>query len=185
DFAVRSGGGRAPGLPVATGLLVDGSHPAALHGDSGHRHRGRRAGWRRAHLRGVVQPRRTGSWPEAHSAHPADAAARGAGEQGRVNRRKAEGALLFNVVIWGVTFVLVKRALHEISPGLFLAMRFSLAALAQAALFGVRVRPEPGWQARACTTKMLAAGGVIGLFLFAPFLLQTVGLQTPQAPQSA
>jgi drug/metabolite transporter (DMT)-like permease len=44
-----------------------------------------------------------------------------------VNRRKAELALLFNVVIWGTTFVLVKSALHEISPVLFLAIRFSLA----------------------------------------------------------
>ena len=102
-----------------------------------------------------------------------------------MNRRKAEGALLFNVVIWGVTFVLVKKALHEISPVLFLAMRFSLAALALVAVFGVRVRPAAGWQAKACPTKMLAAGSMIGLFLFAGYLLQTVGLQSTTAPKSA
>ena len=102
-----------------------------------------------------------------------------------MNRRKAELALLFNVVIWGVTFVLVKRALHEISPVLFLAMRFSLAALALVAVFGVRLRPAAGWQAKACPTKMLAAGSMIGLFLFAGYLLQTVGLQSTTAPKSA
>ena len=49
-----------------------------------------------------------------------------------MNRRKAELALLFNTVIWGTTFVLVKSALHDISPVLFLAIRFSLATVALA-----------------------------------------------------
>ena len=49
-----------------------------------------------------------------------------------MNRRKAELALLFNAVIWGSTFVLVKNALREISPVLFLAIRFSLATVALA-----------------------------------------------------
>ena len=52
-----------------------------------------------------------------------------------MNRRKAELALLFNVVIWGTTFVLVKAALGKISPVLFLAIRFSLATVALTVLF--------------------------------------------------
>jgi drug/metabolite transporter (DMT)-like permease len=100
-----------------------------------------------------------------------------------VNRRKAELALLFNVVIWGATFVLVKSALHEISPVLFLAIRFSLATVALVALFRA-------WKWRALTAphvtgKMLAAGSMIGVFLFAGYLLQTVGLQSTTPPKSA
>jgi drug/metabolite transporter (DMT)-like permease len=99
-----------------------------------------------------------------------------------VNRGKAELALGFNVVVWGATFVLIKNALREISPVLFLAMRFSLATLALAVLFRrkwqVPQRPR-------VTGKMVAAGGMIGVFLFAGFLLQTVGLQSTSPPKSA
>ena len=102
-----------------------------------------------------------------------------------MNRRKAEAALLFNVVIWGVTFQLVKSALHGISPVLFLAMRFSLAAVALGAVFGLGARPPAGWQAKAYPARKLAAGGMIGIFLFAGYLLQTLGLQTTTAPKSA
>jgi drug/metabolite transporter (DMT)-like permease len=101
-----------------------------------------------------------------------------------VNRRNAELALLFNAVLWGTTFVLVKSALHEISPVLFLAIRFSLATMALLALF----RRAWLWRspkAPRVTGKMLAAGGMIGIFLFAGYLLQTVGLQTTTPPKSA
>jgi drug/metabolite transporter (DMT)-like permease len=101
-----------------------------------------------------------------------------------VNRRKAELALLFNASIWGTTFVLVKGALHEISPVLFLAMRFSLATVALVVLFrGALLGRGP--KTPRVTGKMLAAGAMIGLFLFAGYLLQTVGLQTTTPPKSA
>jgi drug/metabolite transporter (DMT)-like permease len=99
-----------------------------------------------------------------------------------VNRGKAELALGFNVVVWGATFVLIKNALRDISPVLFLAMRFSLATLALGVLF------RPKWQVPQrprVTGKMVAAGGMIGVFLFAGFLLQTVGLQSTSPPKSA
>ena len=95
-----------------------------------------------------------------------------------MNRRKAELALLFNACLWGTTFVLVKSALHQISPVLFLGMRFSLAAVALAALFRGK------WK-RPVNLKMLAAASMIGVFLFAGYLLQTVGLQYTTAPKSA
>ena len=99
-----------------------------------------------------------------------------------MNRGKAELALGFNVVVWGATFVLIKNALREISPVLFLAMRFSLATLALAVLFR---RKWQGPQRPRVTGKMVAAGGMIGVFLFAGFLLQTVGLQSTSPPKSA
>jgi drug/metabolite transporter (DMT)-like permease len=107
-----------------------------------------------------------------------------------VNRRKAELALLFNACLWGATFVLVKGALREVSPVLFLAIRFSLATVALVALFGWKSRHSKtvSWQAEAPAPprgKMLAAGSMIGVFLFAGFLLQTVGLKSTTAPKSA
>ena len=101
-----------------------------------------------------------------------------------MNRRKAELALLFNAVIWGTTFVLVKSALHEISPVLFLTMRFSLATVALVALFhGPWKSAVP--KAPRVTGKMLAASAMIGVFLFTGYLLQTVGLQSTTPPKSA
>jgi len=101
-----------------------------------------------------------------------------------VSRWKAEVALGFNAVIWGTTFVLVKSALHQVSPLLFLALRFSVATLALAVLFRGR------WRRRApdaprVTVQMVAAGFMIGLILFAGYLLQTLGLQSTTAPKSA
>ena len=74
-----------------------------------------------------------------------------------MNRQKAELALLFNVVIWGATFVLVKSALRDISPVLFLAIRFSLATLALAVLFSSHFRDRWKWRRR-ITVKTIAAG---------------------------
>ena len=97
-----------------------------------------------------------------------------------MNRRKAELALVCNAVIWGTTFVLVKSALHVVSPVLFLAIRFSVATLALMVLFRGR------WKLRRkVTVKMLAAGCLTGVFLFTGFLLQTLGLQLTTPPKSA
>ncbi len=41
----------------------------------------------------------------------------------------AEGALLLATTIWGATFVIIKSALSDISPMLFVSIRFSFAAL--------------------------------------------------------
>jgi len=62
-----------------------------------------------------------------------------------VNRRRAaEAGLIVNVIIWGATFVVVKAALRDVSPILFIALRFTLATavlLALASLtFGLRHR---------------------------------------------
>src|ERR1019366_8524555 len=174
--------GRAPGHTLAPGLLLDRRQPAALHGHSGRRHRRRRAGRRRPYVAGVVQSRRPRSGPQAHSAFSADAHAHRGGEQGRLSRWKAELALGFNAVIWGTTFVLVKSALHQVSPLLFLASRFSVATVALAVMFRGRWRAP---DAPRVTVQMVAAGAMIGLFLFAGYLLQTLGLQSTTAPKSA
>lgn len=95
-----------------------------------------------------------------------------------MNPRKADAALLFNTVVWGATFVLVKSALSDVSPILFLAMRFSLAALALTAIFR-GAGPGP-W-----SWKAAGAGAVAGSFLFSGYALQTIGLRFTSAPKSA
>jgi drug/metabolite transporter (DMT)-like permease len=92
--------------------------------------------------------------------------------------RGAELALLGNVVVWGATFVLVKNALDDISPVLFLALRFSLATVALAIAFRRPLRRHWHW-------KQALAGAFAGAFLYAGYLFQTVGLRLTSAPKSA
>lgn len=93
-------------------------------------------------------------------------------------RRAAEAALIFNTIVWGATFVLVKTALRDVSPILFLALRFSLAAAVLLAAFGGRA-----WAAR--SWKAVGAGALAGVFLFSGYLFQTMGLRLTTAPRSA
>jgi drug/metabolite transporter (DMT)-like permease len=99
-----------------------------------------------------------------------------------VNRRKAEAGLLLNTVVWGATFVLVKQALDDISPVLFLAMRFGLATLALVLAFALFGRPR---FASRFTWKTTGAGALCGTFLFAGYILQTLGLRLTTAAKSA
>jgi drug/metabolite transporter (DMT)-like permease len=72
----------------------------------------------------------------------------------------------------------VKAALVDVTPLLFLALRFSLATGALLALFrGSRRVPFSG--------KAAAAGALAGVFLFSGYLFQTLGLQLTTAPRSA
>ena len=93
-------------------------------------------------------------------------------------RSAAELALLFNVIVWGATFVLVKQALDDVSPILFLALRFSIATLALLAVFHRPLRHVFTW-------KAAAAGALAGVCLYSGYLLQTLGLQWTSAPKSA
>jgi drug/metabolite transporter (DMT)-like permease len=87
---------------------------------------------------------------------------------------RADLALLGNTLIWGVTFVLVKNALHDVSPMVYLAMRFSLAG---AALFLI--------YARKLRRQSILRGAIAGFFLFLGYLFQTTGLQYTTASKSA
>jgi len=96
-----------------------------------------------------------------------------------VNRRRAaEAALMFNTIVWGATFVLVKTALLDVSPILFIALRFTLAAAAMLAVFRGAAFPWRSW-------KTAGAGALAGVFLFSGYLFQTMGLRLTTAPRSA
>jgi len=96
-----------------------------------------------------------------------------------LHARRAEAALILNTVIWGATFVVVKQALRDVSPVLFLALRFTLATCALLILFrGAWSHPRnPRWSLR--------GGALAGVFLFAGYAFQTAGLQFTSAPKSA
>lgn len=87
-------------------------------------------------------------------------------------RWRADLALASVCFVWGSTFILVKEALADVSPLLFLALRFAVAAVALAILFRGRHTFSPGGH-----TAELRAGFVVGFFLFAGYVTQTVGLK--------
>jgi drug/metabolite transporter (DMT)-like permease len=97
-------------------------------------------------------------------------------------RRAAEAALVFNTIIWGATFVLVKAALSDVSPVLFLALRFTVAVGALLAVFRRSAFPtgEAGRNLRAA-----GSGAIAGIFLFSGYVFQTMGLRLTTAPRSA
>jgi drug/metabolite transporter (DMT)-like permease len=82
--------------------------------------------------------------------------------------RLAEIALVFVCLIWGSTFVLVKNALADVSPALFLAIRFSIASVLLLVVYAARTKPA---------AHPWLGGMATGLFLFAGYLLQTMGLR--------
>jgi drug/metabolite transporter (DMT)-like permease len=94
-------------------------------------------------------------------------------------QRRAEAALIVNTIVWGATFVLVKQALHDVSPVLFLALRFTLAAVALLVLF------RGSWRHPRNIRWSLTGGALAGVFLFSGYAFQTIGLQYTTAPKSA
>jgi len=80
----------------------------------------------------------------------------------------ADGSLVGVAAVWGLTFVTVKNAIDLLPPFSFNFYRFSLAA-AVMLLFAL-----PKWKSLNRPTVM--AGLMLGLFLFAGYSFQTVGL---------
>ena len=87
---------------------------------------------------------------------------------------RADLALAFITVIWGSTFVLVKRALDDASALLFVAIRFTVAATVMAWLF----RRRWSWQP--------PQGGILaGICLFGGYAFQTAGLKLTTPSKAA
>lgn len=87
-----------------------------------------------------------------------------------------EGALLFNTLIWGGTFALIKSAFQDISPSLFLTLRFSLATLL--------LLPFIFKVLRNVNKQTIVAGSILGIFYFTGFAAQSVGLNLTTATKS-
>jgi drug/metabolite transporter (DMT)-like permease len=107
-----------------------------------------------------------------------DATLSGAASGVEKSRRfRADFALLFITIIWGATFPVVKGALADVSPFLFLAFRFFLAGALFALLFHKKIFP--------LDFASLRAGAALGLFLFLGFAFQTYGLVYTSSSRSA
>ncbi|MGH9430822.1 MAG: DMT family transporter [Terriglobia bacterium] len=90
-------------------------------------------------------------------------------------RKQPELLLLLITFIWGVTFVIVKQALHDASPLPFIAIRFSAAGVLLL-VFLARGRIH---------RKALLPGAILGVFLFLGYMFQTSGLVYTTAAKSA
>lgn len=88
-------------------------------------------------------------------------------------RRSAEGGLVAIAAVWGLTFVMVQDAIAELPAMSFLGYRFVPAALLMALVFWRPLRGlgADGW----------LAGLVMGVFLTAGYILQTLGLERTSA----
>ncbi|MGB6835927.1 MAG: DMT family transporter [Candidatus Acidiferrum sp.] len=82
---------------------------------------------------------------------------------------RADISLAFCSLLWGATFVVVKDSLGYSSVFIFLAARFTLAALLMAAF-----RPHVF---RTLKREELIAGAALGFFMFGGYAFQTAGLQ--------
>jgi len=89
---------------------------------------------------------------------------------------QADLSLAFCSLIWGATFVVVKNGLDHASPFVFLAVRFSIAAVLMA-LF----RPSV---IRNVQREEIFAGMRLAFFMFAGYCFQTAGLQYTTATNS-
>jgi len=92
-------------------------------------------------------------------------------------RAVADLSLLFVAFIWGVTFVMVQEAVRAYPVFAFLSVRFLLAFLAMIPVALLLRKRTEGWGGEASLGKQVAAGAFIGLFLFAGYGFQTMGLK--------
>lgn len=95
-------------------------------------------------------------------------------------RWQADLALASIAFVWGATFVIVKRALLDISTLYFLSLRFALGSFCLLLIFLPIFRKTP----RRDVWRGLRGGATAGLFLWLGFVLQTLGLKYTSAGNS-
>jgi drug/metabolite transporter (DMT)-like permease len=88
-------------------------------------------------------------------------------------QRLAEAGLVAIAAVWGLTFVMVQDAIELLPTMAFLGYRFLPAALLVAIVFRKRLlaMPAAGWR----------AGALMGVFLTAGYVFQTLGLEETTA----
>ena len=89
-----------------------------------------------------------------------------------------DGSLLLITLVWGVTFVMVKRALADASTLLFLTIRFGAAAFVVALVFRKDFRAGR-------IGASVRAGVLAGICLFGGYAFQTLGLRYTTASKAA
>jgi drug/metabolite transporter (DMT)-like permease len=91
--------------------------------------------------------------------------------------RSASLLLIVVTAIWGATFVVVKDALHDVSPLLFNLLRMIIATVVLAAIY----RRDLGMLKR----SYFAGGALVGLCLASGYSFQTAGLARTTPAKSA
>ncbi|RJQ05175.1 MAG: DMT family transporter [Bacillota bacterium] len=91
-------------------------------------------------------------------------------------RLVADAALVAVCLVWGSTFVIVKQAVAEVPVMTFLALRFSLAFVVMAAVFGRHLRGHG--------RRLAWPGVLVGMLLWGGYTFQTAGLQYTQASRA-
>jgi drug/metabolite transporter (DMT)-like permease len=89
-----------------------------------------------------------------------------------------DGSLVLLTLIWGATFIMVKRALADASTLLFLTIRFASAAFVLAVLFRKDFRAGN-------LRNSIRGGALAGVCLFSGYVFQTVGLRYTSASKAA
>ncbi|MDF2690722.1 MAG: transporter drug/metabolite exporter family [Gammaproteobacteria bacterium] len=90
---------------------------------------------------------------------------------------KADLYLLLTTVIWGVTFPLIENAVVYINPSWFVAIRFLFASLF--------LLPWVFIDLKRTQRSLLIGAFILGVINAGSFILQTMGLQTVDAPTTA
>lgn len=85
--------------------------------------------------------------------------------------------LLLAAAIWGFAFVVVKDSLDYIGPVWMMAFRFTIAALALSAVYAKKLLKAP--------RRAWLSGLILGLYLFAAYLVQTIGCNYTTAGKNA
>src|SRR4030067_3298375 len=88
-----------------------------------------------------------------------------------------ETLLMLNTVIWGATFVIIKSALTDISPLLFISVRFLFATII--------LLPFAFKIFRNINKETFLGGLLLGFLYFTGFSTQTIGLNYTTATKSA
>lgn len=105
---------------------------------------------------------------------------KGVGEIMKLIKRRglvADISLLIVALIWGGGFVAVKDALSSITPFYIMALRLIGASILLALIFFKTMKK--------ITKQDIIFGSIVGMFLFAGFTCQTVGLQYTTAGKQA
>ncbi len=85
--------------------------------------------------------------------------------------------LIFVTIIWGFAFVVVKNSLDYVPPLYMMAFRFTVASIVLALLFLPKFKH--------LDKSTFFHGMILGVFLFAAYAFQTVGLQFTTAGKNA
>lgn len=100
-------------------------------------------------------------------------------------RWRADLALAVTAFIWGTTFVVVKKAVANMSVMYFLALRFGFASVCTALLFSPAFRRAAATRdSRRSFWRGLGYGGLTGVLLWAGYAFQTAGLKYTTAGNS-